>query len=195
MVYPFLLMISGSTKSAVDIRTSNVIPRFLSRRAPPSTRKHVEGLFNERLSFFQTGLRHRCPWFRRVDTAARQACRAWPQPGQAFLGDRATSRRTPMPWATSERRVSKTMPLMLRALQAELIERVRRRHRPHEPGAGHRVRRTGMPSTCCRTTTSRDGIRPWTTPFDRALRRVQGERRPSASATTSRWKATTGPVS
>ncbi|MFH0953310.1 MAG: ABC transporter permease subunit [Verrucomicrobiota bacterium] len=48
MVYPFLIMLSGSTKSAVDVRDFDVVPRFLSDD-PALYRKHIEGLFNESL--------------------------------------------------------------------------------------------------------------------------------------------------
>lgn len=47
MIYPFLLMISGSTKSAVDIKFFDIIPRFFYDDAW-LYRKHIEGLFNER---------------------------------------------------------------------------------------------------------------------------------------------------
>lgn len=46
MLYPFLLMVAGSTKSAVDFPDNRVIPRFLTSEAG-LYRKHVEGLFNE----------------------------------------------------------------------------------------------------------------------------------------------------
>lgn len=49
MVYPFLLMISGSTKSAMDIQHFDVVPRFLYDR-DWMFGKHLEGLFNERLN-------------------------------------------------------------------------------------------------------------------------------------------------
>jgi multiple sugar transport system permease protein len=49
MVYPFLLMISGSTKSAVDIKYFDVVPRFL-RDDAWLYRKHQEALFNEALN-------------------------------------------------------------------------------------------------------------------------------------------------
>lgn len=46
MVYPFLLMISGSVKSAVDIQDLRLLPRYLvDDRA--LYRSYVEGLFNE----------------------------------------------------------------------------------------------------------------------------------------------------
>ena len=48
MVYPFLLMLSGSTKSAVDIRYFDAVPTFWHDDAW-LCRKHLEGLFNERL--------------------------------------------------------------------------------------------------------------------------------------------------
>ena len=48
MVYPFLLMLSGSTKSAMDIKYFDAIPRFLYDDEW-MCRKHLEGLFNERL--------------------------------------------------------------------------------------------------------------------------------------------------
>ncbi len=52
MVYPFLLMLSGSTKSAVDTPNPRIIPRFLvSERA--LWQKHVEGLFNESIEMMR----------------------------------------------------------------------------------------------------------------------------------------------
>jgi len=48
MVYPFMLMIAGSTKSAVDIKYFEAIPRFLYDDTW-LYRKHIEGVFNESL--------------------------------------------------------------------------------------------------------------------------------------------------
>lgn len=48
MIYPFLLMLSGSTKSAVDIKYFDAIPRFL-REDAWLYRKHIEALFNEQI--------------------------------------------------------------------------------------------------------------------------------------------------
>jgi len=48
MLYPFALMLAGSTKSAVDLPNNVVIPKFLvSEQA--LYQKHIEGLFNESL--------------------------------------------------------------------------------------------------------------------------------------------------
>ncbi len=52
MVYPFLLMIAGSTKSAVDLPDNLVIPRFLVD-TDALYRKHIEGLFNESFEMMQ----------------------------------------------------------------------------------------------------------------------------------------------
>lgn len=46
MIYPFLLMISGSTKSAVDIKDFDVIPRFIYDDSW-LYKKYMESLFNE----------------------------------------------------------------------------------------------------------------------------------------------------
>jgi len=48
MIYPFLIMLSGSTKSAVDLKDLDIIPAFL-RDDAALYRKHLEGLFNESL--------------------------------------------------------------------------------------------------------------------------------------------------
>ncbi len=48
MVYPFMLMLSGSTKSAVDVKYFDAVPRFFYDDAW-LYKKYVEALFNERL--------------------------------------------------------------------------------------------------------------------------------------------------
>lgn len=48
MIYPFLLMIAGSTKSSVDLNYFNVVPKFLYDDTW-LYRKHTEGIFNESL--------------------------------------------------------------------------------------------------------------------------------------------------
>ena len=46
MVYPFLLMLAGSTKSSVDSPSAEIIPDFI-RSETGLYRKYVEALFNE----------------------------------------------------------------------------------------------------------------------------------------------------
>ena len=53
MLYPFILMLSGSTKSAVDTPSMNVIPPFL-REDEALYQKHIEGLFNESFDMMKT---------------------------------------------------------------------------------------------------------------------------------------------
>ena len=48
MIYPFLLMISGSTKSAVDIKYFDAIPRFIYDDEW-LYKKYIESLFNEKI--------------------------------------------------------------------------------------------------------------------------------------------------
>ena len=52
MIYPFALMIAGSTKSNVDMPAARVIPPFL-RSDEALYRKHMEGFFNESLDAFR----------------------------------------------------------------------------------------------------------------------------------------------
>jgi hypothetical protein len=49
MVYPFLIMVSGSTKSAVDVKYFDVFPKFLYQQ-DILYKKYAEGIFNEKLS-------------------------------------------------------------------------------------------------------------------------------------------------
>ncbi|MFH0878992.1 MAG: ABC transporter permease subunit [Lentisphaerota bacterium] len=53
MIYPFLLMLAGSTRSAVDMKNLEVIPRFLFDDTA-LYQKHVEGLFNESMDLLNS---------------------------------------------------------------------------------------------------------------------------------------------
>ena len=53
MIYPFALMISGSSKSAVDISENQLIPGFL-KNDEIMYRKSVEAIFNENSNVFQS---------------------------------------------------------------------------------------------------------------------------------------------
>jgi len=50
MVYPFLIMVSGSTKSAVDVKYFDVVPKFFYNQNV-LYQKFTEGLFNEKLPY------------------------------------------------------------------------------------------------------------------------------------------------
>jgi ABC-type glycerol-3-phosphate transport system permease component len=62
MVYPFLLMIAGSTKSAVDAPAAELVPRFLVDDTA-LYQKYTEGLFNELLSMMQSTYNVDAPTF------------------------------------------------------------------------------------------------------------------------------------
>jgi multiple sugar transport system permease protein len=111
MVYPFLLMISGSTKSAVDSRYFNVVPRFLYDDGW-LYRKHIEGLFNESLATLNRVYSERVSGFDRVGPP-QKVNRAMADAFAAFVQSEA------LPFYTYtigylEAPNSKTMPLELR---------------------------------------------------------------------------------
>ncbi len=120
MVYPFLIMVSGSTKSAVDIRQFDPVPRFLFSDEM-LYRKHIEGLFNERLGELQAAYHADTPSFENA-TAPDDSPAAFVDVWEAFL----TSRDWPHYAYTLgyvETPVSKTIPLHHRRFKNELIAR------------------------------------------------------------------------
>ncbi|KKK91840.1 hypothetical protein LCGC14_2708900, partial [marine sediment metagenome] len=85
MVYPFGLMIAGSTKSGVDATESNLVPRFLTDDGVLWA-KHVEGLFNESLAMMRQVYNSDAPSFGKVsppESPNRALVEAW----LAFLGE------------------------------------------------------------------------------------------------------------
>lgn len=66
MVYPFLLLVSGSTKSAVDTPDSYVIPPFLYNETQ-LYRKHMEGFFNETTEVVRSCYQIELPAFRMLE--------------------------------------------------------------------------------------------------------------------------------
>ncbi len=65
MVYPFLLMIAGSTKSAVDTPESKIIPEFIYNDAA-LYKKHIEGFYNESLQMLHIAQNVDTPSFRKA---------------------------------------------------------------------------------------------------------------------------------
>ncbi|MGD9874946.1 MAG: carbohydrate ABC transporter permease [Kiritimatiellia bacterium] len=117
MVYPFLVMISGSTKSAVDLKDLDIFPRFL-RDDRMLYRKYVEGLFNESSdtmnAVYGTSFRN----FEDVEppeNSDREMMAKW----QEFLAD-----NPPPAYASGcgfvQARISKTIPLNLRNFKKHL---------------------------------------------------------------------------
>ena len=66
MIYPFLLMLAGSTKSSVDSPTAHMIPLFMTREVD-LYRKYVEALFNEHLQVAKNVYQSDTPSFRTLE--------------------------------------------------------------------------------------------------------------------------------
>ncbi|MDE0839386.1 MAG: hypothetical protein OSB41_10085, partial [Kiritimatiellae bacterium] len=120
MVYPFLLMISGSTKSAVDSNTFDVWPRFLHDDVL-LYQKHIEGIYNESITSAKTATGVDCYTFD-----------AFPMPdisSEALLieWERFLERENPGPeyfsMGYTRTPISKTQPSNLRAFKKVMIER------------------------------------------------------------------------
>ncbi len=89
MIYPFLIMVSGSTKSAVDLKALDPVPAYLHDDLA-LYRKHIEGLFNESLDALNMAYDIDCPSFEIVAPPERPNA-ALVEEWQAFL------RETPLP--------------------------------------------------------------------------------------------------
>jgi len=68
MLYPFGLMLTGSTKSTVDLRERQLLPSFLVNR-DALWRKHIEGLFNESLVLMRCTYNNSATSFERAPAA------------------------------------------------------------------------------------------------------------------------------
>ncbi len=66
MIYPFALMIAGSTKSAVDQKELRIVPGFLVDDTL-LYRKYIEGLFNEKLDMLKSAYDASIISFEKVD--------------------------------------------------------------------------------------------------------------------------------
>ena len=76
MIYPFLLMLSGSTKSGVDSKRMDVVPLFWYDDTM-LYRKHIEGLFNESLAQMNMAYSDRVPSFEVLEPPAGPNRRWW----------------------------------------------------------------------------------------------------------------------
>ena len=82
MVYPFLLMMAGSTKSAVDGTEWRLVPGFLTDRTA-LYRKYLEGLFNESLVMMNAAYGTAWPSFQAAEFRPPNA--AWAAEWKAFI--------------------------------------------------------------------------------------------------------------
>lgn len=120
MVYPFWLMIAGSSKSAIDTSEQKLIPSFLINRQAMWA-KYVEGLFNEQLGMMQQVFETNTPSFKKVKLPA--------EPNKPFVDAwREFTTATPLPDYTYtlgylQTPVSKTLPRCIRLFKKELAKR------------------------------------------------------------------------
>ena len=123
MVYPFGLMIAGSTKSNMDRSESRLIPRFVTDD-DVLWAKHVEGLFNESLDMMRQVHDSDAASFKKV-TAPKQVNPALVEAWKAFLADKSDE----LPHYTYtigylECRTSKqTIPAAAREFKKRMIDR------------------------------------------------------------------------
>lgn len=117
MIYPFLVMLAGSTKSGADAGEQRVIPSFLSDDAA-LYRKHIEGLFDENPVALQTVYGAGVSSFERLTPPGepnRELARAWEQ----FI------RQADLDYAVGylDAPVSRTVPWSLHRFQAHLVKK------------------------------------------------------------------------
>ncbi len=117
MLYPFGLMVAGSTKSTVDSSTMTLVPAFLHDDAA-LWRKHVEGLFNESIQTMRETFHDDAASFEKLSMPERGdegLVAAW----QAFLAQRH-ARPGDDALGYLEAPVSRTTPHQLRRFKAAL---------------------------------------------------------------------------
>ena len=120
MVYPFLIMLAGSTKSAVDVSDFDPWPEFLTDDAA-LYRKHIEGLFNESIDAMNIaygGDAASFEWIDPPEDVNADLVAEW----HSFLDDAALphySHGCGYVWAP----VSRTVPHVLREFKRELMAR------------------------------------------------------------------------
>ena len=121
MLYPFALMVAGSTKSSADKIEMQIIPGYL-RSDERLWAKHVEGLFNEKLETMRQVHDTDAAAFRMVEPPAhvnRKLVDAW----RGFLADANLPLYTYTVGYLETPVTRRAAPHNLRALKKEVIER------------------------------------------------------------------------
>jgi len=121
MLYPFLLMLAGSTKSRIDASDEHLLPPFL-RDDKALYCKHMEGFFNESLEMAMATYDLKVSSFAKLETPSaidlklvdewRAFLEAEPPPVYAFTVGYVDARQT-----------GGVLPHLLRAFRLRLIER------------------------------------------------------------------------
>lgn len=123
MVYPFALMLAGSTKSGVDVRDLHIIPAYL-HNDEVLYRKYIEGLFNESLDLYRTAYDRDDRSFESVPMPAPVS------PAKLADWQRFLEQSDLPDYARLlgfiHTRISQTTPHMLRTFKAEMLQRYNR---------------------------------------------------------------------
>ena len=120
MLYPFLIMVAGSTKSAVDIKEFIPVPQYVHSDLA-LYRKHIEGLFNESLDAMHIAYDDDTPSFEQVVPPEQPNEKLVAEWGR-FL-DEAELPHYAYTVGYMETPVSKTTPSGERAFKHELMAR------------------------------------------------------------------------
>jgi len=124
MVYPFALMIAGSSKSAYDEVDRSLVPPFLVDDTE-LYRKHLQGLFNESLEMGQMAYRMEVPSFAAIETpdpltpGQRGLVREW---DDFIISDKLPSHAYTIGYLNAEISMG-TVPHNLRWFRAALADR------------------------------------------------------------------------
>ena len=121
MVYPFLLMLAGSTKSSVDSPSAEIIPSFM-RSETGLYRKYVEALFNEHQQVASNAYQMTIASFRRLEPPTRPNAAlvdAWKE----FLQTNELPTYTYTIGYVEAPVTRGVQPSHLRAFKAEMVER------------------------------------------------------------------------
>lgn len=119
MVVPFVMLVSGSTKSGVDVKDLAWVPRFLVDETV-LYRKHVESLFNEQLEVMRAVYDSDEPSFEKVMPPAQVRTNfvaAW----RTFLAEDPPVLATTIGYMQAQ--VSRTFPKYLRAFRKSMEAR------------------------------------------------------------------------
>ncbi len=119
MVYPFVLLLSGSTKSGVDVKDLGWFPAFLVDDSA-MYRKHVESLFNEQLEVMRAVYDSDDVSFEKVVPPVRTRD-AFVEEWLSFATNQANELSYTIGYMQAQ--VSRTFPMFLRAFRREMMDR------------------------------------------------------------------------
>lgn len=121
MIYPFLLMLAGTTKSGVDTPEARIIPDFLVD-SEALYKKYVEALFNESLEVMRVTYDSDTPSFRKVASPPNPNSKLVAE-WEEFLKEKNPSSHSYALSCISCQVSRKTLPFNLRAFKSEILKK------------------------------------------------------------------------